>query len=220
IQFTLNLQLAAAAKGNSIWIKVQHIDALYKFHQQKKAEIVAPLKNQPWGMADYTVRDINGYYIHFAAPATDREKSEGVLPLTIRITGRKPTVQEYRELEIAMGGSSLEKEEMTEKRLNAIVFASVAEDTASGKLVGCALLLGDNASFYYVKDVWVIPDWQGKRVGFALMQEINNWLEKNAANKSLVALICSETLEPFYQQFGFTPAFSMIKNILRDYNQV
>lgn len=72
---------------------------------------------------------------------------------------------------------------------------------------------GDHASFYYVKDVLVHPDWQGKRIGSAMMQELTNWLEKHAANNALVALICRETLEPFYQQFGFGKAFSMIRYI-------
>jgi hypothetical protein len=38
-------------------------------------------------------------------------------------------------------------------------------DTISGEVVGCALLPGDNASFYYAKDVMVHPAWQHKRKG-------------------------------------------------------
>src|SRR5688572_18376177 len=41
IQFSLNPELAAVSKGHSIWIRLQHIEALYSFHQQKNAEIVA-----------------------------------------------------------------------------------------------------------------------------------------------------------------------------------
>jgi len=95
--------------------------------------------------------------------------------------------------------------------LSAAIFAVVAEDKQHNKTAGCALLLGDNASFYYVKDVMVHPQWQRKLVGTALMQALTKWLEKNAAGNALVALISGETLEPFYQQFDFAHAFAMIR---------
>ena len=70
--------------------------------------------------------------------------------------------------------------------------------------------------FYYIKDVIVHPDWQKKHVGAALMKALTRWLENNAASNALVALITGETLAPFYQQFGFVPAFTMVKFIERD----
>src|SRR5258706_11188659 len=66
IQFSLNPKLATVSKGNSIWIRVQHIETLYSFHQKKNAEIVAPPEKQPWGMTEYTLKKINGYYLHFS----------------------------------------------------------------------------------------------------------------------------------------------------------
>ena len=65
VQFYKDEALAEASKGNSVWIRLQHIEALYKFHQEKYAEIIAPLEKKPWGMSQYTLRDINGYFICF-----------------------------------------------------------------------------------------------------------------------------------------------------------
>jgi GNAT superfamily N-acetyltransferase len=96
------------------------------------------------------------------------------------------------------------------------VFAVVAEDTASGEAIGCAFLLGDRHSCYYVKDVVVYPAWQAKRVGTALMQALTDWLEANAADKAMVGLFTGEMLEPFYEQFGFTKAFGMTRYIKRN----
>jgi GNAT superfamily N-acetyltransferase/uncharacterized glyoxalase superfamily protein PhnB len=217
IQFILNPQLAAASKGNSIWIRLQHIESLYHFHQQKNADIVSPLADQPWGMAQYIVRDINGYYICFAGNRVQREKSIATLPSTIWIIGRIPTVEEYAELGSSVHNNSLPMNEaMIKKRLAAVTYAVVAEDSASGAVVGCALILGDNVSYYYIKDVMVRPDWQGKRVGTALMQGLTDWLEKNAPDDSLVSLISAETLEPFYLPFGFTQSFGMIRFIRKE----
>lgn len=216
IQFSLNPVVASLSKGNSIWIRLRHIEALYEFHKQKNAEIVAPLENKPWGMAEYTVREINGYFVNFAGVMADKEKSAATLPQTIRIIGRKPTANEYLNLSSSVNLSSIINEALAKDRLSAVIFAVVAEEETSGEVVGCALLLGDNASFYYVKDVMVHRHWQNKRVGTAMMRELTNWLEQNGANNSLVALIAKETLESFYQQFGFAQAFSMIRYILRD----
>jgi len=75
--------------------------------------------------------------------------------------------------------------------------------------------LSDNASFYYIKDVVVHPDWQSKHVGTALMDALTARIEKNGANKSLVALITPESLATFYRQFGFAPAFAMVRYLQR-----
>ena len=216
IQFTHNPELAKLSKGNSVWIRLRHIESLYNFHKKKNTEIVAPLENKPWGMAQYTLRELNGYFIHFAAPMAEREKSEARLPSSVKIIGRKPSVKEYHNLASSVGWTAFLNEPVIESILSSAIFAVIAEDAASNETIGCAVLLGDNASFYYVKDVIVHPHWQSKRVGTAMMQELNRWLDTYGANNALVALITGETLEPFYQRFGFAQAFSMIKYISRD----
>ena len=214
IQFSQNHELASVSKGNALFIRVQHLETLYHFHQNKNAEIVEPLENKPWGLASYTVREINGYYLFFAgALLSDREQRSSELPQIIRIVTRKPVVKEYQHLASAIGWSAFINDAITEKVLAAPLFAVVAEDTTSNEVIGCALLLGDNASFYYVKDVMVHPDWQNRRVGTALMQELTHWLDSNARDNAFVVLITPEKLASFYQQFGFTSAFGMIREI-------
>jgi len=158
IQFSRDAELAVASKGNSVWIRLQRVEELYKMHQRKNTEIVAPLQNQPWGMAQYTVREINGYFIHFAGVITEREKST-ILSPDINIIERIPSIAEYRNLAIAVGWSPPSHDDMIKSILGAAIFAVVAEDIVNGEIVGCALLLGDHASFYYVKDVMVCPQW-------------------------------------------------------------
>jgi GNAT superfamily N-acetyltransferase/uncharacterized glyoxalase superfamily protein PhnB len=213
VQFYEDEELATASKGNSIWIRLQRIEELYKFHQEKNANIVAPLEKKPWGMSQYTLRDINGYFLDFAGVIPEKEKSEANLSQNINILERAPSINEYRYLASAVGWSPSTNDDVIKKILAAALFAVVAKDNATDEIVGCALLLGDDATFYYVKDVMVHPNWQRKRVGTALVQALNNWLEKNAADNALVGLITGEGLEPFYQQFGFAQAFSMIRYI-------
>jgi GNAT superfamily N-acetyltransferase len=216
IQFNLSPELASASKGNAIFIKVKELEALYNFHQTKNALIVEPLENKPWGMAGYTVKEINGYYIVFAgALLSDKKTGSEELPSTIKIIERSPTMKEYQYLTSSVGWSAYSNDDVVTKLLEAPVFSVVAEDSLSNEVIGCALLLGDNASFYYVKDVVVHPGWQSKHVGTALMNALTLWIEKNGANQSLVALITPESLSAFYRQFGFAPAFAMVRYVQR-----
>jgi N-acetylglutamate synthase-like GNAT family acetyltransferase/catechol 2,3-dioxygenase-like lactoylglutathione lyase family enzyme len=216
VQFTLNPELAAASKGNCIWIRVRQLELLYEIHQRKKVEIVEELRNRPWGMADYTVKDINGYYIIFSgAPISKKEKSQA-LPGTVRIIDRTPSAEEYLNLVEAVGWGKNNNEEVVEKILSAPLFAVVAEEEISKKVIGCALLLGDQVSFYYVKDVMVHPDWQHKQVGTSMLKKLTDWLDENAPENAFVVLITPENLAPFYQQFDFAPVFGMHRSIQSD----
>lgn len=214
IQFSLNPRLASESKGNSIFIRVKNLEALYDFHKQKNADIVEPLENKPWGMAGYTLREGNGYYVIFAGSLiSHREKSQPT-PAEVKIMQRIPTTAEYLNLISAVGWEKFDNHTMTERILAAPVFAVVAENSQH-EVIGCALLLGDQASFYYVKDVVVHPDWQGKRIGSMLMKEIARWLDDNAPENAFVCLITGEHLGPFYKQFDFNPVFGMHRRIYR-----
>jgi GNAT superfamily N-acetyltransferase/uncharacterized glyoxalase superfamily protein PhnB len=215
VQFSLNPELAAVSSGHSVWIKVRELETLYALHQERKAEIVAPITNRPWGMAEYTVRDINGYCLNFSSTITDKKISSETLPQNIRIVARNPTASEYLHLTTAIGWTSSE-DNLLKQSLATPVFAVVAEETALGEAIGCAFLYGDNVAFYYVKDVIVHPHWQHKRIGTAMMQEVTRWAETNAPDKATIGLFTGENLAGFYRQFGFIQACGMYRQINHD----
>lgn len=219
IQFSLNPKLASVSEGHSIWIKVKNIWALYEFHQKKGVHIALPLENKPWGMTQYTIREINGYYLSFADQISDREAVSNQLPENIRIVNRKPTVAEYRRLIYSVGWSTTASEEVLNGQLSVVLWAVVAENTDTGEAEGCVLLLGDDISFYYVKDVMVHPDWQRQRVGTAMMRAISNWLDNHASEGALAGLFTGEGLADFYQQAGFSKAFGMNKIVRKREDQ-
>jgi GNAT superfamily N-acetyltransferase/catechol 2,3-dioxygenase-like lactoylglutathione lyase family enzyme len=206
--------------GTWLSVMVDNVDEFYETVKVRGAKILSLPENMEWGFREMLVEDPDGHKIRFGqnAPATGREKSLPSLASTIRIIARVPTAKEHLNLVSAVGWSLSLSNEMEEKLLNAVVYAAVAEDTMSGEVVGCALLLGDNASFYYIKDLMVHPDWQCKGVGTSLMRELVNWLEKNGANNALVGLYTGENLATFYKEFGFTQAFGMNRYIRRNEN--
>lgn len=216
IQFTLNHRLAEVSAGHSIWIKVEHLDRLYAFHQEKGVEIAEALANMPWGMAQYTIREINGYYVSFSSPVMERGIQSEPFPEDIRITSRPPTLTEYKALLRSVGWTTTVSDERILTQLSSTIFAVVAEHIPTGNAIGCALLIGDNVSFYYLKDVMIHPDWQGKRVGTAVIQAITQWMEINADDGAIGTLFTGENLERFYQQTGFSKAFGMMRVFKRN----
>jgi GNAT superfamily N-acetyltransferase len=212
MQFHLDPGKAKASAGNVIWIRVKYIDQLYRIHLQRKAEINEPLTSRPWGMDEYVVKDINGYHVVFSGHSAERKKSVD-FPKNIAVVERKPTHEEFLALVHSVGWTDSINMSRLDEHLSAPVMSVVAIDTATNETIGCALVISDNASFYYIKDVMVKKEWQGKRVGTTLMKAVSDWLDENGLKKSLVGLYTGENLEPFYSQFGLTKAFGMVKRI-------
>ncbi len=217
IQFGLNPKLAEVSEGHSVWIRARDIEKLYIFHRERKANIVAPLENKPWGFSEYTLKDINGYLVHFSSPALqDMHSESGMLP-SIRIIERKPTPFEMQNLMNAVGWAS-PKNESAEIQLTPAIYGVIAQDTITNETIGCALVMGDRVSFYYIKNVIVHPNWQRKRVGTALMTAINDWISANAPDESTAGLFTGDHLASFYKQFGFIEACGMYKQVIRKSN--
>lgn len=226
VQFAYDPVLADASVGNHVWIRLRRIEALYALHQARGVEIVDGLRMHEYGLAQYSIRDCNGYYIHFAgAPprefsrdadgigASDVKGFDGEIAFGSRIVERVVKPAEFQALELSLGGNPSRDMVRLERRLGAAIYGVVAEDEVRGEVIGCALLVGDHSSYYYVKDVLVRQDLHGRRVGTAMMRAMSEWLDKHGVKGALVALICREELEGFYRQFGFIPVFGMMKEL-------
>jgi GNAT superfamily N-acetyltransferase/uncharacterized glyoxalase superfamily protein PhnB len=200
VQFSLNPALAESAEGREIWIRARNVHALYALHQERGAQIVAALEPKPWGVSEYTVRDPDGYRLRFAGSGGARSASRA-LPAGVRIEPRSPTWPEMEALIDAVGWARPTDPETAPRVLETALSSVVA--VVDGQTVGCAFLTGDNAGFYYVRDVIVHPDWQGRRIGTALMQALMEYLRVHGPEGALVGLFTGPDLHEFYAQFGF-----------------
>lgn len=198
--------------GTWVSIMVKNVDDYYEAIKAAGAIIRAAPDNKEWGLREMLVEDPDGHILRIGQDTSRKEKKSGELPENIVIVERKPTVEEYLQLVTAVGWKAKDIA-TSQKILEAPLFCAVAEENSTNQAVGCVLLLGDGASFYYVKDMMVQPDWQNKKIGTALMQKLNDWLDKNAAPGSLVGLYTGENLAPFYKQAGFGEAFGMYRRI-------
>jgi catechol 2,3-dioxygenase-like lactoylglutathione lyase family enzyme len=52
-------------KGSALYFVVGNADELHEFHQANGVEVVEPPRDRPYGLRDFAVRDLNGYYLSF-----------------------------------------------------------------------------------------------------------------------------------------------------------
>jgi catechol 2,3-dioxygenase-like lactoylglutathione lyase family enzyme len=64
---------APAPQSCSLYFVVDNADELYAFHRDKDVEIVQAPDDRPWELRDYTVRDLDGYFLTFGHRIPARE---------------------------------------------------------------------------------------------------------------------------------------------------
>jgi GNAT superfamily N-acetyltransferase len=182
---------------------VDGINALYGYHQRLGASIVSPLEAKPWGLREYTVRDLNGHYLRFGQSGADRPPLAGPgLEHSVRLEERLPTETEYSELVRAVGWAETVRPDTAREALGAARLGVVAME--DGRAVGAGLVLGDGTTFAYLKDIMVHPDRKGRRIGTRIVHALLAMIRRRNPDDMLVALFTGQNLRDFYEQFGFS----------------
>ncbi|HEX2949130.1 MAG TPA: GNAT family N-acetyltransferase [Armatimonadota bacterium] len=73
-----------------------------------------------------------------------------------------------------------------------------------GHMIGQARVVGDDSVAFYIQDVIVHPDHQGKGIGKAILQMILAYIRSQASPGSFIGLMAAEHASGFYEQFGFS----------------
>lgn len=73
------------------------------------------------------------------------------------------------------------------------------------KIVAMARMIGDMGLDYYIKDVVVKPEYQGKGIGRLLINELLKFIKENGVKDTeiFVELCAMPDKIPFYEKFGF-----------------
>jgi GNAT superfamily N-acetyltransferase len=181
---------------------VEGIDALHDLHRRSGAAICSPLEAKPWGLREYTVRDLNGNYLRFGQRGSDRSATAGREPARdVAIVERLPTPEELQALLRAVGWASDDRPDRAAKALAGARFGVVA--VAGGHPVGSGMVLGDGATFAYLKDIAVRPEWQGRGIGTRIVEALLAILRRSEPRGMLVTLFTGQHLAEFYERFGF-----------------
>jgi GNAT superfamily N-acetyltransferase len=74
------------------------------------------------------------------------------------------------------------------------------------EIIGMGRLLGDGALFWYINDVLVLKEHQGKGIGKENVKRVIQYIKKNSIPNTTVPiyLFCAKDKEGFYKKLGFT----------------
>ena len=112
------------------------------------------------------------------------------------------SAEEFIELwETVWGqGPSLEQTRLAME--NTLFRVSVSD---GDRIVAMARVIGDKGLDYYIKDVIVRPEYQGRGIGRMLIEELLKYVDENGVSGTdiFVELCAVPDKIPFYEKFGF-----------------
>ncbi len=122
------------------------------------------------------------------------------LPKGYRIEFKNPTPIEYDKIRNTTAWDKLDLKTI-KKGLEKSLFSVCLYDI--DKLIGVGRIVGDGSIYFYIQDIIVIPEYQGKGFGKIIMNEVMQYLNDNANHNSFIGLMAVEGVEKFYHKFGF-----------------
>ena len=201
-QFTLNPTLAAKIAGQEHFIRADELDSLHALHLSNGATIISPLETKPWGMREYTVRDLTGYELRFAQPASNAQpKKSKTLPPNIQIIERLPTPAEHAHLTQSVGWGPYANYDAVPPALTKSLYSVVAIDAE--KVIATGRIIGDATMFLYLQDVMVHADYQGRQIGTTIVNALMSWINQNAPNRCFIGLFTGKGTARFYERYNF-----------------
>lgn len=110
------------------------------------------------------------------------------------------TPEIFIKLRELIGFQNYQKEDVI-KALNNCLYTVVIFD--NDEAIGMGRVIGDGRISFFIKDVVVRKDYQGKGIGTIIMKAIFRYLNKAACNNAYVGLMSTPNVEGFYERFGF-----------------
>ncbi len=118
----------------------------------------------------------------------------------MHIENRSISVFEFTELRNAVGWP-LTNERTTESALKNSLYSAVA--IKNDRVIGFGRVIGDGGLYFYIQDIMVHPEHQGRGVGKALMDDLLHYIETHAGPGAFVGLMAARGSAAYYGQFGF-----------------
>lgn len=122
--------------------------------------------------------------------------------MQIKYIERTPTPEEYNTLTEEVGWGKRDNK-IVEEALKNTLYSLCVYDVEN--LIGYGRIIGDKTIFSYIQDVMVIPKYQGKSIGTAIMKKLLEQIEEyKKINPNIRTYLgASKGKEPFYEKFGF-----------------
>ena len=116
--------------------------------------------------------------------------------------GNTITVEDYCTLRKSAGWRKIE-DRQAQTGLNNSAYITVASDGI--KTVGMARVVSDGGYIALIADVIVLPEYQSRGIGRALMHNVVRYIEDTLSEGQcvMVNLMAAKGKEGFYEKFGF-----------------
>lgn len=103
--------------------------------------------------------------------------------------------------------------ELVEKALKNNLYDVIA--VVDDEVIGMGRLVGDGVMYWYLQEIVVLPQYQGKGIGTAIVKKLLDYIEEHtdAGDFTSVGLTAAEGKEGFYERFGFSRSRGMAKYI-------
>jgi catechol 2,3-dioxygenase-like lactoylglutathione lyase family enzyme len=94
-------------KGCTVYFLVSNADQLYEFHRSQGVEVAMPIADREYGIRDYVVRDLNGYYLSFGhhlfniGPPIKIERVDVPVRLEKRLASLLKDLAEHKRMSIS-----------------------------------------------------------------------------------------------------------------------
>jgi ribosomal protein S18 acetylase RimI-like enzyme len=111
-----------------------------------------------------------------------------------------PTVQELIDIRKAVGWGERDYGAAKVSLANCLYSVCIRHED---KLVGLGRVVGDGGLYYYIQDVVVLPEFQGRGLGAAIMDKVMAHLRQQVKPGAVIGLLAAKGKEPFYEKYGF-----------------
>ncbi|MEU7823528.1 GNAT family N-acetyltransferase [Catellatospora sp. NPDC049133] len=117
------------------------------------------------------------------------------------VIDRLPTLDEFTAVTGAVGWRHAYDVDALPVSLARSLHAVVA--VHEGEVVGVGRVIGDGAIYFYLHDIAVLPEHQGRGVGRAIVTALERWIATQAGPRSFVGLFAAGDSMRLYSTFGY-----------------
>ncbi len=113
------------------------------------------------------------------------------------------SAEDFIRLKVATGFIDRPVQQVEKALKNGLFNVSAVCD---GKVIGMGRLVGDGAMYWYLQEIIVLPEYQGKGIGESIVNRLIEHIksETEPGTKIEIGLTAVKGKEPFYEKFGFS----------------
>jgi GNAT superfamily N-acetyltransferase len=119
------------------------------------------------------------------------------------VVDRLPTPAEHRAIAEAVGWTHAFDWPTLPASLEGSLTGAVA--VLEGRVVGMGRLVGDDVKYFYVQDLAVLPQHQGRGIGRVLLDRLLAYVAETAPASAFVGLFSTSEADALYRENEFSP---------------